>query len=47
MRVGTGLMKLLHNTSMYAKPKGYVKPRQRGLLFNTSSFHLPEFGSAS
>jgi len=39
MRVGTGLMKLLHT------PREYVKPKQRSLLFNTNSFHLPEFGS--
>ena len=40
MRVGTGLMKLLH------KPKKYVPPKTRSLLFDTNSFHLPEFSSA-
>ena len=39
MRVGTGLMKLLHT------PREYVRPKPRPLLFNTSNFHLPEFGS--
>merc|ERR1711902_254130 len=35
MRVGTGLMKLLHT------PNAYNKPKERGILFNTSDFHIP------
>merc|ERR1712223_844653 len=38
MRVGTGLMKLLY------KPNSYNRPKQRGILFNTNDFHIPEYG---
>ena len=41
MRVGTGLMKLLH------QPMKYVPPTSRSLMFDTNNFHLPEFGGSA
>ena len=39
MRVGTGLMELLH------KPNKYTPPESRKLLFDCKKFRLPEFST--